>query len=355
MVKQMSNEINFLISEMTFLRLFMPLVIEGNRRGIKSNFFYFGASGKYNCVSNPRNKPILIEILEKHNASAFPVEVIPFLQEQKPNFARSPFFCVCGVGLNHAPPGSKIFSMTYGSDFINMYDRYIDKVDHVIFPGKDFAISTGKMSDKNLYLGSPKFGTFYDKDEVCEKYKLSRDNKKALIIFPDYGKYPPKIELLDVYEALTQLNYEIIVKSRGKNPVHAKGRGDYYFEDPSWFPHTTLELIEISDIVVTHAASATLKEIINLRKPFLDLDVTFKKQAGKNPRPTIRDNFSFLYEYDFYRNISEDMSVEDVKKEILALESADLEAQFDLAIQNHFCKREAICGNILQKAFELTK
>ena len=39
---------NFLLMEMTHLRYWMPLVIEGNRRGIQSTFFV-AASHKYNC------------------------------------------------------------------------------------------------------------------------------------------------------------------------------------------------------------------------------------------------------------------------------------------------------------------
>ena len=351
----MNAEINFLINEMTFLRLFLPLVVEGNKRGIKSNFFYFGASGKYSCVNTSKNKPVLLKILKEHGANAFPADILPALEKASAQTVKAPFFCVCGVGSNFAPEAATIFSMTYGSDFINMYDRYIDKVDHVIFPGKDFAVSTNKMSEKNLYLGSPKFGVSYDKEEVCEKYGLSKERKKALIIFPDYNKYPPKVELKEVYQALEKSDYDIIVKSRGKNPVHPAARGHYYFEDSSWYPHTTLELIEASDLVVTHAASATIKEIINFKKPFLDLDVQFKKQGGKNPRPTIRDNFHFLYDYNFYRVISGTMLFPTIREQIRILEENDYTEQFDLAIERHFCAKNTICANILDKAFELTK
>ena len=39
---------NFILTEMTFLRYFMPLIIGGNKRNIKSTVYYHN-SGKYNC------------------------------------------------------------------------------------------------------------------------------------------------------------------------------------------------------------------------------------------------------------------------------------------------------------------
>jgi len=336
--------INFLINEMTFLKFFLPLVSEAEKRGIKSNFFYFGANKKYSCVNTQTNKPVIQQIVKEYNIDYIPAEpenMLPF---------DGPFFCICGVGCQHIPEGKTIFSMTYGSDFISMYDSYIDHVDHVIFPGFDFAYHAGKMSKKNLYLGSPKYCVSYDKDQVCEKYNLEKHSKNALVIYPDFGKYPPMVDLDVVYAALRESGYEIIVKTRGKNPV-GRSSSDHYFEDPSWFPHTTLELIEASDLVVTHAASATIKEIINFRKPFLDLDVKF---LTKN-RPTIRDNFFFLYNYDFHRIVSEDMDVAAIKQHIGELESGDFSFQFDLAIKEHFQDKDAVCANILDKAFELVK
>ena len=340
----MNTEINFLINEMTFLKLFMPLVVEGNKRGIKSNFFYAGANGKYSCVNTKKNKLLIQGIVKEYD--------IEYISAEPENMAPidGPFFCICGVGSERVPEGKTIFSLTYGSDFISMYDGYIDRVDHVIFPGFDFAHSTEKMSKKNLYLGSPKFCVSYNREQVCEKYELDKESRKALIIYPDHSKYPPRINLDVVYDALRQSGYEVIVKTRGKNRS-GKDASDYYFEDPSWYPHTTLELIEASDLVVTHAASATIKEIINFKKPFLDLDVKFLTKS----RPTIRDNFSFLYKYDFYRIISGNMDVETVKKKIKVLEKGDFTDQFDLAIKEHFCDKDAICANILDKAFELTK
>ena len=52
---------NFLLREMTHLRYFIPIVEEGNARGVKSNF-YITHSGKYNCPNLPWNDDFLKKI-----------------------------------------------------------------------------------------------------------------------------------------------------------------------------------------------------------------------------------------------------------------------------------------------------
>ena len=59
---------NFALSGMTFLRYYLPLIIEGNRRGIKSKVFV-GQSGKYNCPR--RNLKLLHNISNQHGFKMF--------------------------------------------------------------------------------------------------------------------------------------------------------------------------------------------------------------------------------------------------------------------------------------------
>ena len=54
---------NFIVTEMTFMRYFMPLILEGNKRAIKSRIF-IAPNTKYN---NPyRFQDVFKQIKEEH-------------------------------------------------------------------------------------------------------------------------------------------------------------------------------------------------------------------------------------------------------------------------------------------------
>ena len=56
--------LNFVLMEMTHLRYWMPLVIEGNKRGLKSSF-YVGYLVNTGCPS--RYQKSLYEAIDKYN------------------------------------------------------------------------------------------------------------------------------------------------------------------------------------------------------------------------------------------------------------------------------------------------
>ena len=55
--------LNFLLREMTHLRYYIPIIEEGNRRGIKSKFCLM-SSGKYNCPTKHTDvcKKVMIKL-----------------------------------------------------------------------------------------------------------------------------------------------------------------------------------------------------------------------------------------------------------------------------------------------------
>jgi len=75
--------VNFILLEMTFLRYFLPLIIEGNKRGIKSKV-YIGKNNKYN---NPQNYLNTIEELAKKHS----FEMYNF--GEKSEYSGLTFFC----------------------------------------------------------------------------------------------------------------------------------------------------------------------------------------------------------------------------------------------------------------------
>ena len=146
--------LNFILKEMTHLRYWMPLVIEGNKRGIKS-IFYVGASNKYNCPR--RHKQVVDAVSKEHD-----IEIKP-LQEAEDS--KGLLFCSekSGIDTVEKAKGAKKISCTYQTDFIESQKFYKDKVDHILMPSRAIADFYNLHHEKNLYLGIPKYDIELDK------------------------------------------------------------------------------------------------------------------------------------------------------------------------------------------------
>jgi hypothetical protein len=131
------------------------------------------------------------------------------------------------------------------------------------------------------------------------------------------------------------MGYKILVKTRGKDPVEDRFKGDYYFVDNSWHPHTTMELMEISDFVVNFS-STSIKECVILKKPLINIDV--------KPFKLLLD---FLYDYSYCKQMKTDFSFNELQRVVKYLTETDHNAAFDEAIEKHLFNREGVCKNIL--------
>ena len=309
---------------MTSIRYLIPLTIEANKRGIKSRYFIF-PSRKYHCPKHPKNYKKLEECSRLYNFT--------ILSASQAKEFPGVFFLVEGDGSEFLDDSHKKISITYMTDFIGSYNRYIDSVDSVVMPNKYFAEYYDRVSDKNLYLGSPKYDTIIDKQETIKKYNLT-NNKKALFVFPrirDLGR----IDLLKLYDLLRKHDFEILVKTRGKDSATTALRGDYYVEDESWFPHATMELISISDLIINFD-STVIKECIMLKKPVINFHI----------KPfDIR--LDFLYNYQYCKMLQRDYEIEEVESAIKYLMSEDLSLEFDAAIEKYLFEKGNVSAKIL--------
>jgi hypothetical protein len=300
---------------MTYLRYFVPLVIEGNKRNIKSVFFV-GRTGKYNCPLTHK------KTLEKL-ANTYNFELRDISQIKDNGY---PFFLIEGVFcdlLNNFK--SKKYSMTYMTDYVGVYEKYIDSVDHVIFPSKFIADHYDKKSQKNLYLGSPKYDITFDSNEIYKKYNINPSGKKAFVVLPrsrDIGK----IDFDTLYGTLRESGYDIITKTRGKDPFsQEKICGDYHFMDFSWFPHDSMELMYISDLAINFS-STSIKEMVILKKPLINIHI----------KPfDLSEVMKFLYEYEYCENFIGGVSKEELQSAINRLEGKQLDDEFDKSIEAH--------------------
>jgi len=315
---------NYILPAMTHLRYFSPIISKANSKNIKNRIYLSRYNGKYNSV--PRH----INFIKKY-ASDNNVE----LTFDK-NFS--------GVTFQIEGDDDKILksknetrvSITYMTDFSLSYKNYIDNVDNVIFPSLYFANKYNTHTNKNLYFGSPKYDIKIFKKEVLEKYNLVNNQKKALIIYPR-NRDVNKINLNLIYDYLKKMGYFIIVKSRGKDPAKNNLRGDAYVEDISWFPHTTMELIEASDLIVNFSSTA-IKESIMLEKPVINFDIKpFEKPLSE------------LYDFNFCQNYKTDFSKNDIEKSILYIEKNNFNNEFKKAKDKYLFQRFTCVDKIIKE------
>ena len=316
---------NFVLDEMTALRYFMPLIIEGNKRGITSNVF-IGSNNKY---TSPQK--YLKKIRELSKQFKFKTDGL------NGQHVKGVTFFVEGVGIGKIKVDGKIIVLTSLRDFSVIYDYYVKQSSNIIFPSKFFAEHYNTISEKNLYLGCPKYDIDLNDNEIRSKYDINND-KVALCIFPKPEFMNPTmyIQLLNIYEYFKQMGYVIVVKTRGKDSIPNQYRGDKYFEDYSWFPHTTMELIKISDIVMNFD-STSIKECIMLNKPLVNFGV----------KPT--SFFSFLYNDSYAPRLNMGICFEELKKIVCRLVTTDLSEHFNDARDKYLYQPCNVSEKILDK------
>lgn len=316
--------VSFLLTQMTFLRYFLPMTIEANKRGVKS-VYYYQANAKYN---NP----------EKYSSYLHQLSVKYGFELKNLNVERpreGTVFMIEGCGREMLFESVRKVSFTYMTDYSVSYKTYIDSVDEVIFPHKIFAEKYDTLSDKNVYLGSPKYDVEIDVEETIEKYELD-GVKSALVIFPKSRDLNiPNMQ--NIYRYLKNMGYRIIVKTRGKDHVPENLRGDYFFEDTSWFPHTSMELIDYCDVVVNFDSTA-IKECIMMEKPV----VNFHVKPFKQP-------LYWLYEYDFVKELPSGVSEARFQQsvEFLLTAKRHIKSQFELAKEENLFEKTGTCARIL--------
>lgn len=264
---------NFFINQSSFLRCVLPLAKEASKRSYQINFFV-EPSGKYNDIMIPENMKTLSKYAKMYNAR------IKDSSKARLEDTQGISFFVENVMLNKCNLKDKKVVVTTMTDFSGRYKQYIDNVDYVIFPSKKYAELYSALSKKNVYLGMPKYDIIDEinanKNQICKKYNIDSNNKNALFFYPRL-RDERKININKIIEILRKNKYNVIVKSRGKDRPSNIKLGDAYYEDISYHPHTSLELLSICDIVINFS-STCIKECIMFKKPVINYHIKpFKK------------------------------------------------------------------------------
>lgn len=299
----------FVMSEMTYAKFYVPLIIEGNKRGIKSTVF-ISKNNKYNCPYVHRNEVINL-------SKNYDFDVVD--TNGNIDACGDVVFTVEGTNRNRVINKGKIVSLYYSSDFTLSFNDYVNQVDHVILGSKFVADHYGKKSHNIITLGSPKFDVTFDCQDILRKYGLDNSVKIATIFYPR-SRDVERAQICEVVKALKEKNYFVVLKTRGKDPFREdhKKLSTHMFMDVSWFPSTAMELISISDVIFNFS-STVIEETIALRKPMINWHV----------KPFTRP-LDFLYDFDFVRNIMGPKEISEAIDHLEAVAPKDYDTGFKL-------------------------
>ena len=342
------NNLNFIVGAMTALRYFVPLVIEGKKRNLEC-FFYLGKdNGKYNSVRRSDNLNYLISLAK--------ILGVHLRDHSDVRNSSGPVFQIeaeCKWEGKNKNNGKKI-AITYMADYAmgGTYLKCLKDVDHVLFPSKELAKAYGCLSEKNIYFGSPKYDIeIGNREHICQKYGIDSSKKFALYAFPK-TRDNSKVNTHLITSEVKKRGYQIICKSRAKDviPDCEKKYFDKIFYDASWYPHTTMELLSISDFLINFE-STTSKEAILLKKPIID----FKVKPKTNSTGERIATFKFLYGYEFFRNISEkDINQKTISKSIDFIVNKDnnklIDDSLNDCIRKYFFEVKNTCSKIIDFA-----
>lgn len=338
--------INFIVGAISWVPYFVPLVIEGNKRGMVSHFFLRKNPKEYADPYNKHNMLKLKKITNKHNILIKNIkEVInfpglTFLMEADISGRSQRDYSTAGI-LYLNSTHLKV-SFTFNADFIWQFHRYRKSVDYIVFPGKSYAEAYGKISPQNLYLGSPKFDVDLNSDYIYKKYKLSPKSKYLLFFYPK-GKWinnSPKLhrhfdKMRSMISVFQKMGFRVIVKSREKDHL-TQSLGDHYFEEKDLFPNSSLELLHISSLAVFFS-SATIEECVMMSTPFIDFKVDHKF-----------DRFAFLHHPAYSRIIGNlTITINDLTKHVKAIMQNDNSEIFREMQLKHMFLNENVSAKIL--------
>jgi hypothetical protein len=153
-----------------------------------------------------------------------------------------------------------------------------------VFASKFLAEKFGKVSPKNLYLGSPKYDIEYDKAAVRAKYGIPEDKRVATIFLPNNtlpdgssGKDIP-IDIVTICQLLKMAGFFVVTKSRHNKYPEASRAADKDVDISQWWPHPSLELISVSSLAVLFNSTVN-KECVMMGVPYIHFDVTDKSKT----------------------------------------------------------------------------
>jgi hypothetical protein len=322
------TKIYYLFSSITFLQFYIPLVIESSKRGHKNIFILRKNYKEYANPFNENNFKILETYLKKYQIK------IKIAEQTDLSKIKGLVFLIdgdiYGPPRKQALDESLLFklntnnvitiSMTEHMNFWPVYHFFIEKIKYVSFSNKcivdqldsfdigkidlgGVVVDTNKSykSNKNVYLGNTKLDNIPSKDDIYDKFKLDKNQKYCLFLFPKIRNKFNSDNILNIYSHLKKLNFKVIVKTRPKDPfINDSLKGDY-FVSSDIYPNESLELMKISDLCIISSSSAN-EETIFSKIPCIDLISDLR--AWERNKYLLDDKTCVRIENDKWKNIS---------------------------------------------------
>ena len=276
--KYAERKIYYLFSSISFLQLYLPLVIEFSKINYKNIFIIRKNIKRYASPKEGKNYKLLTYYKKKFN-----FEVINY--ENFENL-KGIIFMVDGDifgphELNRRE--SLLFklnkkntlkiSLTEHMNFKWVYNKFINDVDYCIFSNKYFTDQFNMSTEKNIYLGNTKYDNILTKKEIYKKFNLIKENKYCLILYPKRKYKNFNLSHLDkVYEYLKRLNFKIIVKTRPKDNNISKNHKGILNVCSDIYPNESLELMKISDLCIIFSSSAN-EETLFAETPCINFNI----------------------------------------------------------------------------------
>jgi len=293
------KQIYYFFSSITFLQLYISIIIECNKKNYKNICIIRKNSKKYSDPLNQNNFKILNEYskmyhfdiqyqenidFDKLNGIIFMVDGDIYGPPRKEIIDESMLFLI----KNNK--NIKKISLTEHMNFWDVYHNFIDYVDYCFFSNKNIIeqlknfknniqinkhtplVNTIKSydSNKNIFIGNTKYDNIPSKDEIYQKFHLNKNQKYILFLFPKIRNNFNNNHLLQIYSYLHKLNFKIIVKKRPKdNDIIQELHGDLLVNSDI-YPNESLELMKICELCIISSSSAN-EETVMSEIPCLDL------------------------------------------------------------------------------------
>ena len=315
--------LHFVLTECTFLRYYIPLIEECKKRQIKC-VMYEGRSNKYNCPKISANKQQIEKLKEEFDFESRELESLKSLNGEK-------IITVEGCGIDNCYKDNDVYSVTYMTDFIGSYKNYKNKIKKIFLPSQTFLKLTEISEDKSAIVGSPKYDFKSTREIEREKLGIDLSKKIALLVYPR-SRDIRNIDLSTICKTLNEKGFIVLAKTRGKDPIREDHKKYFYrsFSDESWYPHTTMELIIASDLVV-NTGSTTIKECIMFDTPIINFNI----------KPFSNLPLHFLENYSFNRVMpKKDFKTSDLIDAIDWIENNNFKEEFERARKDHLFQKD---------------
>ena len=317
----MEKNLYFVFSSVTFLQLYIPIVIKGNENGF-SSIFIIRKNNKTYADPFCHNK-LVQEFIEKYNiklinsSDEFPIGIYFVVDGDIYGPPREDILRQSLIYKIKNNSNNIIINLNENMNFIDKYDIIQKNCDYCFFESNDLIKFWEKIdynnyikrnmlefqgnkftkiydSSKNIYGINTKFDNIFNGD-IHHKFNLPKMNSKyCLFLYPKLISFTDS-DILNIYSHLRNLGYKIIVKTRPKSAHLIKNKelkGDYYIESDI-YPNETLMLLSISELCIFSSSSAQ-SECLYSSVPCLDLESEIRqKWAG----------FEFLVDNKFYKQL----------------------------------------------------